>query len=201
MRKNRVMRKPSTQSASLRPAQHTLALRVSAALALAFGLAVLAPPTSEARELMAAAEWTPALEAEAAQLEAALAKAPPAPAGALRVQLAFGAAADLDLYVTDALDETIYFANELAAAGGRLLADARCDSPAPRIEQVVFTAPQRGRYRVGVDYMVYRAKCGEQPPVVAYVIAIDGPAGRRVERGLARRGVFDAQVLEIQHAP
>ncbi len=174
---------------------------MSAALALAFGLALLAPPTLEARERMPAAEWTPALEAEAAQLEAALAKAPPAPAGALRVQLAFGAAADLDLYVTDALDETIYFANELAAAGGRLTADARCDSPAPRIEQVVFTAPQRGRYRVGVDYMVYRAKCGEQPPVVAYVIAIDGPTGRRVERGLARRGVFDARVLELQHAP
>jgi hypothetical protein len=45
--------------------------------------------------------------------------------------------------------------------------------------------------------MVYRAKCGEQPAIVAYVIAIDGPQGRRFERGLARRGIFDARVLEL----
>jgi hypothetical protein len=49
--------------------------------------------------------------------------------------------------------------------------------------------------------MVYRTQCGEQPPVVAYVLAIDGPQGRRVERGLARRGIFDAQRLEAVMAP
>lgn len=146
------------------------------------------------------ARWTRALEAEAAQLEAALAMTAPVANGALRIWLAFGAAADLDLYVTDPRDETIYFANERAAAGGRLVADARCESPAPRIEEVVFAAPQPGRYRVGVDYMTYRDQCGGQPPVVAYVIAIDGPQGRRIERGLARRGIFDARRLEFSHA-
>jgi hypothetical protein len=45
--------------------------------------------------------------------------------------------------------------------------------------------------------MVYRASCGEQPPVVAYVLAIDGPQGRRIERGLARRSIFDPRVLEL----
>jgi hypothetical protein len=191
------MTKPSSQPASLRSAQHTRALRVtSAALLLALCTALAA----ESRERAPGAQWTPALEAEAAQLEAALASAPPAPAGALRVRLAFGSAADLDLYVTDPQAETIYFANDRAAAGGRLAADARCDSPAPRVEEVVFAEPQPGRYRVGVDYMVYREKCGEQPPVVAYVIAIDGPGGLRIERGLARRGIFDARVLEIVHA-
>lgn len=149
------------------------------------------------RERAPEATWTPALEAEAARLEAALGLAPPPPAGALRVRLAFGAEADLDLYVTDALAETVYFANERAASGGRLTADARCDSPAPRIEEVLFAAPLPGTYRVGVDYMVYRASCGEQPPVVVYVLAIEGPQGRRVQRGLARRGIFDSRVLEL----
>jgi hypothetical protein len=164
---------------------------------LACALAFVSIPIA-ARERAPKAKWTPALEAEAARLEAALTQAPPPAAGALRVQLAFGAAADLDLYVTDAFAETIYFANERAAAGGRLVADARCDSPAPRIEEVLFAAPQPGTYRVGVDYMVYRANCGEQPAVVPYVLAVDGPAGRRLERGLARRGIFAPRVLELR---
>jgi hypothetical protein len=144
------------------------------------------------------AEWTPALVAEAESLEAAVAEMPPASDGSLRVRLAFGAAADLDLYVTDAFSETIYFANERAASGGRLVADARCGSPAPRIEEVLFASPQPGVYRVGVDYMVYRAECGEQPRVVPYVLVIDAPSGRRIERGLARRGIFAPRVLEFE---
>jgi hypothetical protein len=198
MRKNRVMANSSARSARL-PAQHTPASRALAA-ALASALVLLAA-AAHAREPAPAAKWTPELEAEAAGLEAALAKAPPPELGALRVRLAFGAAADLDLYVTDAQSETLYFANERAASGGRLTADARCDTPAPRVEEVVFARPLPGRYRVGVDYMVYRAKCGEQPPVVAYVLAIDGPQGRRVERGLARRGIFAPRVLELTVAP
>ena len=75
-----------------------------------------------------------------------------APAGALRVELAFGQDADLDLYVTDPLQETVYFANTPSQQGGVLLDDRRCDSPPPRIETVVFEHPPPGRYRVGVDY-------------------------------------------------
>jgi hypothetical protein len=195
MRENRAMASSSTKS-TRRVAQHSPALRT---LAVAFALAAAAlSPVSHAREQAPAAKWTPALEADAARLEATLAAALPARDGSLRVRLAFGAAADLDLYVTDALSETIYFANERAAAGGRLVADARCGSPAPRIEEVQFAAPQPGTYRVGVDYMVYREKCGEQPSVVAYALAIDGPSGRRIERGLARRGIFAARVLELR---
>jgi hypothetical protein len=189
------MTKPSARS-TRRPSQHRPSSRLACAL-LAFSCALLGASAAHARERRPAAQWTPALEAEATQLEAALAKAPPTPAGALRILLAFGASADLDLYVTDALDETIYFANERAVAGGRLVADARCGSPAPRIEEIVFSAPQPGRYRVGVDYMVAGGECGAQPPVVAYVLAIDGPEGRRFERGLARRGIFDARRLEL----
>ena len=159
-------------------------------------MALLSAPAL-ARERVPQAKWTPALEAEAARLEAELAKTPAPAPGTLRIRLAFGAAADLDLYVTDPLAETIYFANERAASGGRLVADARCDTPAPRSEEIVFEAPRPGTYRIGVDYMVYRAQCGAQPAVVPYVLAIDGPAGRRLERGLARRGIFAPRVLEL----
>jgi len=61
----------------------------------------------------------------------------------------------------------------------------------------VFAAPQAGAYRVGVDYMVYREQCGAQPEVMAYVIAIEDAAGRRLERGLARKGIFDPRRLEL----
>lgn len=177
-------------------AQHTGAPRAACAL-IALALTFALPPLARARERTPVARWTPALEAEAALLEAELAKSLPARDGALRVRLAFGGAADLDLYVTDPRAETIYFANERAAAGGRLLADARCASPSPRIEEVVFAAPVPGRYRIGVDYMVYREECGEQPAVMAYVLAIDTPRGRRFERGLARRGLFEAERVAI----
>jgi hypothetical protein len=195
MRENRFMAYTSAQSAWRRAEHRPLARALAAALAVWLGAATGGPVA--ARERAPQAAWTPALEAEAARLEAALAQAEPAAAGALRVRLAFGGEADLDLYVTDPLAETLYFANERAASGGRLIADARCDSPAPRIEEVLFAAPLPGSYRVGVDYMVYRASCGEQPRVVAYVLAIDGPQGRRIERGLARRGIFDPRVLEL----
>lgn len=174
----------------------------AAARVLAALLALSAlPALAQSRERTAQARWTPALEAEAAELEAALAGLPLEADGSLRVRLAFGAGADLDLYVTDPRDETIYFANERAAAGGRLVADARCGSPSPRIEEVAFAAPLAGRYRVGVDYMVYREECGAQPRVLAYVVAVDTPSGRRLERGLARRGIFDAKKLEVTFAP
>jgi hypothetical protein len=75
----------------------------------------------------------------------------------LVVQLAFGPEADLDLYVTDPLLETEYFANREGRSGGVISEDRRCDSPAQgaqelRIEEVRFETPLSGRYRVGVDY-------------------------------------------------
>jgi len=93
---------------------------------------------------------------EAKQLAAVLSRTiaqAPAESG-LRVLLAFGPDADLDLYVTDPLEETVYFANSPSASGGRLDADLRCDSPGrePRVEVVRFAAPLPGRYRVGLDH-------------------------------------------------
>ncbi len=75
----------------------------------------------------------------------------------LLVQLAFGPEADLDLYVTDPLLETEYFANKRGRSGGEISEDRRCDSASQdsqeiQIEEVRFEVPLSGRYRVGVDY-------------------------------------------------
>jgi hypothetical protein len=101
-------------------------------------------------------------------LQAALAAAPEDPA--LRVLLAFGRGADLDLYVTDPLHETVYFANSPSAAGGRLEEDLHCGSepPGDRIEEVRFARPPPGRYRVGVDSP---KSCGRARPA-AFALAV-----------------------------
>ena len=77
----------------------------------------------------------------------------------LTIQLTFGADADLDLYVTDPLLETVYFANHSGKSGGRISDDVRCDGlqergsrQTPRIEEVRFDAPIPGLYRIGIDY-------------------------------------------------
>ena len=66
--------------------------------------------------------------------------------------LAFGADADLDLYVTDPLLETVYFANQSSRSGGQFLEDVRCDEEQIKVEEIRFDAPMPGRYRIGIDY-------------------------------------------------
>ena len=85
---------------------------------------------------------------------AALLRAAPleAPGGALVVLLAFDASADLDLYVTDPLQETVYFANTPSRSGGFLDRDRTCNDAAPRVETIVFERPLPGRYRIGVEH-------------------------------------------------
>ena len=88
----------------------------------------------------------------------------------LSIRLAFGAAADLDLYVSDPLDETVYYANSPSASGGALEVDRRCIHQAPRIETIRFLAPPPGRYRVSVDYP-HRCDGGRSP--VPFAIRVD----------------------------
>jgi hypothetical protein len=100
-------------------------------------------------------QQTAAIEARGVTLEAALRKFNAQPReddSGLLIQLAFGAEADLDLYVTDPLLETVYFANKKGKSGGEISADHRCDSQALRVEEVRFEAPLSGAYRIGVDY-------------------------------------------------
>jgi hypothetical protein len=127
-------------------------------LALALGLGCAAPVPAEVREAERLREG----------LERALAASPPGEG--LRVLLAFGPGADLDLYVTDPLQETVYFANSPSASGGRLVADLHCGSgvAGDRVEEVRFRAPAAGAYRVGVDYP---ESCGPRAPA-GYALAV-----------------------------
>lgn len=118
-------------------------------------------------------------ERETARLAAVLAAAPLASPGELRVRLAFGADADLDLYVTDPRQETVYFANNPTRSGGALAEDVRCGAPEPHIEVVTFRDPVPGVYRVGVDYPKH---CRGRDDTASYVVVVEQPGGGREER-------------------
>lgn len=142
--------------------------------------------------------WTPERTRAAQALAERLGAREPAGPDGLRVRLAFGAEVDLDLYVTDPSEETVYYANTPSRSGGALVEDQRCTHPAPRIETVRFPAPLApGRYRIGVDYP--RA-CDEGRAPAPFAVAIDGPGGRTTHRGLARHQVFEPIVLELEIA-
>jgi hypothetical protein len=133
---------------------------------------------------------------EADWLEAALVDTHrPAPEDELVVRLAFGAGADLDLFVSDPQSETVYFANQEARSGGSFAEDLRCDAPSPRIETVRFERPLPGRYRIGIDYP---GACGDDPNPAIFVVEwrLDD-LGDRV-RGRIQPLVFDNIALEFE---
>jgi hypothetical protein len=144
-----------------------------------------------------APEWTAALSARADALEAALAGAPPPAAGELVVRLAFEPGADLDLYVTDPLDETVYYANTPARSGGALDVDRRCEDGGDAVETVRFAPPLAGRYRVGVDFQDH---CERDERLVPWVIAVDAGGSRRMLRGLAAWNAFASRVDEFVYS-
>lgn len=130
-----------------------------------------------------------------------LPEAPPAApvaADAVRVRLVFGAEADLDLYVTGPAHETVYFANDRSADGGRLEADRRCGAPAPRVETVVFPRAPAGDYRVGVDFP---ERCEGGLDEAAYRLLVDTPGGSRELRGRVSFAHFDSRALHFRVAP
>jgi uncharacterized protein YfaP (DUF2135 family) len=112
----------------------------------------------------------------------------------VRVQLLFGAEADLDLYVTDPALETIYFANTPAKLGGTLEADLRCDAAPPRIETVLLPAAPPGRYRVGVDFP---ERCDRSVDRVHFVVRVEGAGLRFAEESEVPFGRFLSRVLEL----
>ncbi len=136
-----------------------------------------------------------AMAAEANQLARVLAAEPDSTAaGTLRVRLAFGTAADLDVYVTDPNHETAYFANTPTKLGARLLRDVLCDAPTPRVETVTLEDPLPGRYRVGVDYS---RSCGDGRGPVSFVVYFDTNGRRETRRGSIKPGEFLAIVMEV----
>lgn len=125
-----------------------------------------------------------------AALEASLESAPAS--GSLRVRLAFGAEADLDLYVTGPTYETVYFANSPARSGGELERDLRCDAQEPRIEVVRFPHAAPGPYRVGIDFP---RRCDGRREPVSFVVYLETENGRRERRGAIFPGHFLPIVL------
>lgn len=118
---------------------------------------------------------------------------PPAP-GSVRVQLDFGAEADLDLIVTDPWWEQVYFGNSPSQLGGVLEADRRCADPAPRSEVVRFSPAPPGLYRVGVDYPI---RCQGGSDEVPYRLTVEVNGERQVHERVARFGSLEV-VLEFE---
>jgi hypothetical protein len=120
--------------------------------------------------------------------------APPRNDQALQVTLTFGEAADLDLYVTDPLQETVYYANSPSRSGGVLESDRRCDALAPRVEVVRFEWPPAGRYRVGVDYP---ERCRAARDSMPFLVVVDAHGQRHERRGTIELGHFLPIVVEV----
>jgi hypothetical protein len=124
---------------------------------------------------------------------------PPAAPDAVRVRLVFGADADLDLYVTGPAQDSVYFANPTSRDGGRLVADRRCGSPAPRVETIEFAPAAPGRYRVGIDFMI---RCARGLDRAEYELSVEQPGRSPLrQRGQATFGAFAPRVLEFEVAP
>jgi len=122
-------------------------------------------------------------------------------ADALVFRLAFDTTVDLDLYVTDPLLETVYFANHQTQSGGRIVADVRCSSAGDsvRIEEIRFEDPYPGRYRVGVDFPRH---CGGEDrdgddEFAGYAVSVNGAGASHSVRGSIERQQFEVVVLEF----
>jgi len=119
----------------------------------------------------------------------------PAAAHDVRVQLVFGAEADLDLFVTDPMHEEVYFANSPSRLGGVFDADRRCDDPAPRIESVRFSPAPAGRYRVSVDFPI---RCRPGIDAVPFRVILEANGERERIEGSAHFGQLEHIVIEFE---
>lgn len=123
-----------------------------------------------------------------------------APTMPLRVALLWKAPVDLDLYVTDPTQETVYFANSPSGTGGKLEEDIQCrdvkEGPHPRAwgESVTWERPRPGRYRVGVDFI---DACGHGRGEVGFRVVADTTAGRVEATGMLPPIRFEPIVLEF----
>ncbi|MBQ76458.1 MAG: hypothetical protein CMQ20_15740 [Gammaproteobacteria bacterium] len=113
----------------------------------------------------------------------------------LAVHLAFGAEADLDLYVTDPLLETVYFANRKSKSGGEISDDIRCGTDEIGVEEIRFIAPMPGRYRIGIDYP---SRCADEIKKAAYALSIQHDGKRQEAHGSVSLQRFDVIALEFE---
>jgi hypothetical protein len=128
---------------------------------------------------------------------AAMVREPPeGPSRELVFRLAFDRENDLDLYVTDPLEETVYFANHRVKTGGEIIRDVRCatDADVPGVEEVRFAAPYPGRYRVGVDFA---ERCQGDGMVAGYAVSVQGAGEQHVASGILELNQFEVVTLEF----
>ena len=117
-------------------------------------------------------------------------------AAGVTVTLRWDAPVDLDLYVTDPVLETVYYANPRSASGGVLEADARCAGrpPGTQEERVRWTKPPSGRYRVGVDFP---EACGARVDEAVWAMTVDVDGRRQETTGRAHLAERRPAVLEF----
>lgn len=150
-----------------------------------------------------------ALEERAQALAGSLrAEASPEPGGVV-VRLLFDENVDLDLYVTDPLLETVYFARHESRTGGFFGADMRCDTIAdgkadgnaggtgPRVEEIRFPDPWPGRYRVGVDFPARCDGAATRAPA-PYAVLVSANGNLHEAHGLVNLEFFEVVVLEFE---
>ena len=188
---------------SLRPAFAVMTMIPLAVLAIGCGPSrPISPVRVPASAVEVQHEFDADQRARLERLRAAAAESTPLEgADGLLVLLAFDEAADLDLFVTDPMQESVYFANSPTRSGGRLIDDRRCDDPSPRVEKVGYSRPVSGRYRVGVDF---HRRCRDTDLSVGeerqglYVVRVVMPDARVLEReGLVIPGQFEVIVIEF----
>ena len=174
-----------------------MSLRIVLAIALLLGCEETPP---RATDPIPTTPWTEPTRAAALRLATHLEGLDGDPAAGLTALLAFEAPADLDLYVSDPLSETIYYANTPARSGGRLLRDVHCKSAVSgvRIEEISFEDPPAGPYRIGVDYP---QRCEPGQGAVAYVLHVRERGERREIRGVIEPLTFLPFLVEIEVAP
>lgn len=137
------------------------------------------------------------LEARSAELAGELKEQRPPASEGVVVRLKFDDTVDLDLYVTDPLLETVYFARHESRTGGVIAADVRCDTPGPRVEEIRFVQPWPGRYRVGVDFPG-RCDGSASPAPAPYAVSVSANGVVHETHGLVNLKYFEVVVLEFE---
>ena len=116
--------------------------------------------------------------------------------GGVVVRLIFDADVDLDLYVTDPLLDTTYFARHESRIGGQLTKDVRCDTQGPRIEEVRFAQLWPGAYRVGVDFpQRCDGRRSKQP--APYAVRVSANGEQYEVHGTVNQEFFEVEVLKF----